>query len=141
MVFHRRNHPVSSHFASPFQSPAIHSTGSRTQDVSSAAYHNFDELGEISVFIYRKHHHALVDTGAMYSVLSLKSFKRLPKFRQKMQSVGSLKLCGANKQPLNLLGQIILPLTLKGLTIQFSFVIVAELVHEIILGQDFLSQT
>ena len=60
---------------------------------------------------------------------------------QKMQSAGLLTLIRANQQPLHILGQILLPDNLNGLAVHFNFVIIKDLIHQMILGQDFLIHT
>jgi len=97
--------------------------------------------GEIAVFVFGKRRLALVDSGAIKSAISLKYYRQLPKSKQLLDSSTPVNLCGANSKPLKVVGKIDLPISLNGLVVHFAFMVIPELVHDVILGQDFLLNT
>lgn len=108
------------------------------QESSAFAKHALNCSGEIAVFVFGKHRMALVDSGAIKSAISLKYFRQLPQSRQQINTSSKVKLCGANDQPLPVMGEVELQLNLSGLVVHFNFMIIPDLVHDLILGQDFL---
>ena len=91
--------------------------------------------------MYNKYKASLVDSGALRSCISLKTYEKLPKYKQKLKPTPNLRLCGADQQPLRILGEVDLDLNLRGFLVNYSFAVVADLVNPIIIGADLLSHT
>ena len=90
------------------------------EDKTSGAQLSMNRFGEISVFVYDKHRFALIDSGAVHSAISAKFLNELPSHR-KLDTNVSVKLYGANKERLKVLGKVTLPVNLNGLTVTFDF--------------------
>src|SRR6218665_3129164 len=107
-------------------------------DSSCGTRLTFNNAGEIDVYVYGKHRLALLDTGALVSAVSTQFLKELPSHR-KLDKHVTQNLCGANGQRLKNLGQVELPVNLNGLIITHKFMVIDNLISDIILGTDFLN--
>src|SRR5688572_26244681 len=112
-----------------------------TTPSNSCSTHTINNVGEIGVHLYNKYKACLVDSGALRSCVSLKTYDKLPKYKQKLKPAPNLNLCGADQQPLSILGEVDLELNLRGFLVNYSFVVVKDLVNPIIIGADLLSHT
>ena len=84
---------------------------------------------------------ALLDTGCGTSIIS-QNFARKHKLKvMKLKPGQNYILFAANGTKINVLGQTTINLNLGGLTVQFDFLIVDKLNHDMILGIDFLEYT
>ena len=82
---------------------------------------------------------ALYDTGAMISLMSEESFRKIPVDRRPERTEGQwLELCGVDQKPLAVKGLYSLPVAILGRKVVHKFYVVKDLSSEVIIGADFI---
>lgn len=82
---------------------------------------------------------ALVDSGSTSSVLGSSGFSLLQKFNLPIKYDDHLNITTADGQPQDLLGYIIIPVTLNSIVKHIKILIIPSVKHNLILGMDFLN--
>ena len=82
-----------------------------------------------------------IDTGASYSCVSMSLINRWCLRRFVVQAQNCKRLFTADGKPMNVRGTVELTVNINGLLIPFSFHVLQNLHHDMILGIDFLSST
>ena len=96
---------------------------------------------KIKIKIFNSFVTALIDTGCSTSVLSEALLRRLHVSPQTLEPGDTTFLIGANATKIPLVGKVLLPIKLHGLTVPFDFLVAKNLTHEIMIGDDFLRET
>ena len=82
--------------------------------------------------------HALIDTGASTCICSLRLAKKTKIPIQPLKVGSSKVLISAGGNRMDVLGSILLPIKLNGLTIPFEFAVLENVTHDCIIGVPFL---
>ncbi|MES9902578.1 MAG: retropepsin-like aspartic protease [Sedimenticola sp.] len=81
----------------------------------------------------------LIDTGATVSCASLAYLRKTKIDVSSIEPANISQIVGVGNEKHDILGTLNIPLIISGATIDFSFYILAELRHPLILGMDFLT--
>jgi hypothetical protein len=97
-----------------------------------------NNVGDISVFVFHKHSYAQIASTEEVSAISAKFLKALPSHTRFDTNVKQ-NLISASGERLNVVGQVNLPINLNGLKVNFKFLVISNLKHNIVLANDFLT--
>ena len=94
---------------------------------------------KIRIKVKQKSILALLDSGAKCSVIKADTARSLG-LKFKMEKETPKSLFGANGGKLQILGEITVEINIQGLLLPVTLIVLEDLVHKIILGQDFLRE-
>src|SRR5258705_12717842 len=81
----------------------------------------------------------MVDTGAAVSIMRSKALKQIAGSRVKLDPT-PVTFCLADKTKSIPLGSVCLPFTFHGIELQHPFLILKDLIYDVILGSDFFAE-
>lgn len=84
---------------------------------------------------------ALLDTGAHFSIVSEKFFKRLNLPLRRLEKTDIRRLCLADGKPVDILGKVDIAIKINGLAIPFECRVLPNIAYDLILGLDFMETT
>ena len=110
--------------------------GQKLNDHSSTTLIELNAIFHIDGTFDKHNTSFLLDTGAAASIIRWDS---LPLLYQNRITERSPQMVGANGSPLNVIGQVTLPLTLKDFSCEHSFFVARDLTVPCLLGLDFMT--
>lgn len=86
----------------------------------------------------------MIDTGASVSILSERYYKRLLKCKSKLEVISSNEKLGdlvsANNSSMPIIAKVQADIKLGGISMQGNFSVITNLVHDVLIGTDILSE-